>query len=61
MSADIIDIFLCFKKYLLSFIQSTMFTGRMARQTNRLYALRMIVKLAYYFELARVRVIGSQL
>ena len=33
--------------HLHSFIQSAMFTGRVARQTNRLYVLRMIVKLAY--------------
>ena len=36
-----------FKQYLHSFIQSVMFTGRVARQTNRFYVLRMIVKLAY--------------
>ena len=47
MSADIIDIFLYFKKISPSFIQSTVFTGRTARQKNRLYVLRMIVKLAY--------------
>ena len=35
-----------FKQYLLSFIQSAVFTGRVARQTNRLYVLRMIVQLA---------------
>ena len=28
-------------------MQSAVFTGRVARQTNRLYVLRMIVKLAY--------------
>ena len=44
----IIDIFiLYFKKYLHSFVQSAVFTGRVARQTNRLYVLRMTVKLAY--------------
>ena len=44
----IIDIFLLyFKTYLPSFIQSTLFTGRVARQTNRLYVLRMTVQLAY--------------
>ena len=42
----IIDTFLSyFKKYLYSFLQSTVFTGRVVRQTNRLYVLRMIVKL----------------
>ena len=44
----IIDIFmLYFQKYLHSFIESAVFTGRVARQTNRLYVLRMTVKLAY--------------
>ena len=44
----IIDIFiLYFKKYFHSFIQSAVFTGRVARQNNGLYVLRMIVKLAY--------------
>ena len=43
----IVDIFiLYFKKYLHLFIQSTMFTGRVGRQINRLYAMRMIVKRA---------------
>ena len=43
----IIDIsILCFKKYFYSFIQSAVFTGRVARQNNGLYVLRMIVKLA---------------
>ena len=36
-----------FKQYLPSFIKSAVFTGRAARQTNRLYVLRMTVKLAY--------------
>ena len=36
-----------FKQYVHSFIQSAMFRGCMARQTNRLYVLRMIVKLVY--------------
>ena len=36
-----------FKQYVHSFIQSAVFTKRMARQTNRLYVVRMIVKLAY--------------
>ena len=36
-----------FKKYFHSFIQSVEFTGRVARQNNDLYVLRMIVKLAY--------------
>ena len=43
----IIWIVIHFKKYLHSFIQSAMFTGRVARQTNRLFVLRMILKLAY--------------
>ena len=44
----IIDIFiLYFKKYFHSFIQSAVFTGRVARQNNGVYVLRMIVKLAY--------------
>ena len=43
----IIDIFiLYFKNYLHSFTQSTVFTGRVARQTYRLHVLYMIVKLA---------------
>ena len=42
-----ISVIIHFKQYVHSFIQSTMFTGRLARQTNRLYVLRMIVKLAY--------------
>ena len=36
-----------FKQYLPSSIRSAVFTGRVARQANRLYILRMIVKLAY--------------
>ena len=44
----ITDIFLLhFKEYLHSFIQSAVFTGRVAHQTIHLYVLRMIVKLAY--------------
>ena len=35
------------KKYLHSFVQSAVFTGRVARQIIHLYVLRMIVKLAY--------------
>ena len=42
-----VSILIHFKQYLPSFIQSAVFTGRVARQTNRLYVLRMIVKLAY--------------
>ena len=42
-----ISILIHFKQYVHSFIQSAMFTGRVARQTNRLYVLRMIVELAY--------------
>ena len=43
----IIDIFiLYFKKYFHSFIQSAVFTGRVALQNNDLYVLRM--KLANY-------------
>ena len=41
-----------FKKYYHSFIQSAVFTGRVARQNNGLYVLRMIVKLAYWGTLA---------
>ena len=37
-----------FKQYLPSIIQSAEFTGRVARQNNGLYFLRMIVKLAYW-------------
>ena len=44
-----ISILTHFQQYLHSFIQSAMFTGRVARQTNRLYVLRMIVKLAYIY------------
>ena len=40
------SIIIHFKQYVHSFIQSAMFTGRLARQTNRLYVLRMTVKLA---------------
>ena len=44
----IIDIFiLCFKKYFHSFLQSAVFTERVARQNNGLHVLRMIVKLAF--------------
>ena len=42
-----ISILTHFQQYLHSFIQSAMFTGRVARQTNRLYVLCIIVKLAY--------------
>ena len=42
-----ISILTHFQQYLHSFIQSAMFTGCVARQTNRLYVLRMTVKLAY--------------
>ena len=40
-------ILLYFIKYFHTFIQSAVFTGRVARQNNGLYVLRMIVKLAY--------------
>ena len=40
------SIIIRFKQYLLSIIQSVEFTGRVARQNNGLYVLRMIVKLA---------------
>ena len=43
-----ISIIIHFKQYFRSFIQSAVFTERMARQTSRLYVLRMIVKLAYW-------------
>ena len=36
-----------FIKYFHSFIQSAVFTGRVAHQNNGLYVLRMIVKLAF--------------
>ena len=42
-----ISIIIRFKQYLPSSIQSVEFTGRVARQNNGLYVLRMIVKLAY--------------
>ena len=42
-----ISIIIHFKQYLPSIIQSVEFTGRVARQNNGLYVLRMIVKLAY--------------
>ena len=42
-----ISIIIGFKQYLPSIIQSVEFTGRVTRQNNGLYVLRMIVKLAY--------------
>ena len=42
-----ISIITRFKQYLPSIIQSVEFTGRVARQNNGLYVLRMIVKLVY--------------
>ena len=42
-----------FKQYLPAIIQSVEFTGRVARQNNGLYVLRMIVKLAYSACLSR--------
>ena len=42
-----ISIIIGFKQYLPLIIQSAVFTGRVARQNNGLYVLRMIVKLAY--------------
>ena len=48
LKSIMIDIFiLYFIKYFHSFIQSAVFTGRVVRQNNGLYVLRMIVKLAY--------------
>ena len=54
MSGDIflkynrsISVIMHFKQYLPSFTQSAVFTGRVARQANRLYVLRMTVRLAY--------------
>ena len=48
LKCTIIDIFILhFQKYLHSFVQSAVFTERVARQINHLYVLRMIVKLAY--------------
>ena len=45
----IIDIFiLYFKKHFHLFLQSAVFTERVARQNNGLHVLRTIVKLAYY-------------
>ena len=44
-----ISIILRFKQYFPSYIQSVEFTGRVARQNNGLYVLRMIVKLAYSY------------
>ena len=43
-----ISIIIGFKQYLPSILQSVAFTGRVARQNNGLYVLRMIVKLAYW-------------
>ena len=48
-----------FQQYLHSFIQSAMFTGRVVRQTNRLFVLRMIVKLAYTNILKQLVTSGS--
>ena len=42
-----ISIIIRFKQYLPSIIQFVEFTGRVARQNDGLYVLRMIVKLAY--------------
>ena len=42
-----ISIIIRFKQFLPSIIQSVEFTGRVTRQNNGLYVLRMIVKLAY--------------
>ena len=48
MKCIIVDIFMFyFKKYLHSFIQFAMFTRPVARRTNRLHVLRMIVKLGF--------------
>ena len=44
---EIISIILHFKQYLHSFVQSARFTGRVTHQTNHLYVLHMIMKLAY--------------
>ena len=41
-----ISIVIRFKQYLPSIIEPVAFTGRVARQNNGLYVLRMIVKLA---------------
>ena len=41
-----ISIIIRFEQYLPSIIQSVEFTGRVARQNNGLYVLRMTVKLA---------------
>ena len=50
-----ISVIIYFKQYVHSFIQSTVFTGRLARQINRSYVLRMIVKLAYSKSLEQAR------
>ena len=47
-----ISIITHFKQYVHSFIKSAIITGRVARQANRLYVLRMTVKLAYSFFMA---------
>ena len=44
-----ISIIIRFKQYIPSIIQPVKFTGRVARQNNGLYVLRMIVKLAYMY------------
>ena len=50
-----ISIIIRFKQYLPSIIQPVEFTGRVARQNNGLYVLRMIVKLAQYNILYQAR------
>ena len=47
-----ISIIIHFKQYVHSFIQFAIITGRVARQANRLYVLRMTMKLAYSFFMA---------
>ena len=50
------------KKYLHSFVQAAVFTGRVARQINHLYVLRMTVKLAYISRrLLKTRRLGDRL
>ena len=54
-----ITITIHFKQYFHSFIQSAMFTGRVARQINRLYVVRMTVKLALVVYVRRPRFVRS--
>ena len=55
-----ISIIIHFKQYLPSSIQSAVFIGRVARQTNRLYVQRMIVKLAYKNNIPGIEAVITQ-